>query len=259
MDHKRLPDSLKPRWSRDDLMETRLGLRAWYQDPTTGGEPAKTDPPPETPPATPPAEPPKEPGITGDDVDKDKLKEILADRNRKGKLAQEEKSRADAAEAELAKYKKAEEERLRKERSELENLQADLAKKDEETAAEKKARIEAEEKLAARDREIACTQAGIDPDLADVVQEKLKAAQSKDPDLDEKKWFEDQKEKHPKWFGEAPPPVSTSSGPPRQGAKNNDAAITELLKKRESLQKAGSLTREEAAKIDTQIEVLRLG
>ena len=211
-----LLDGHPPRWSRDDLMEHKLGLRAYYQDPVP--------PPPDPPPPDPPPPDPPDPELLDlpDDESKAKLKEILADRRRKNHKLIEETAKREAAEAKIAKLleEKEAEKRAKMDAAELAKVERD------EALAKLAASTEA---LARTERLRVIAQAGVDPQYEGYIESQLSSALGGDENLDVAKWLAEQKEKRPLFFGDAPA-LSTSGGPQRT-ATNAADVIREELKK----------------------------
>lgn len=256
----RLHDSYKPRWSRDDLMETRLGLRAWYQDPTATGDPK----PPEGGDDAGKTGDPKPPEddldkIDLDKVDPERLAKIIEDRNRKGRKALEAEKELQRIQAELKKYQDADEERRKA------SLSAEEKAKEE--AAKEKAEKEALRKeLEAERIRTQVVRAGVDAELLDVVTDKLVAEKAGNPDLDVSARLKELQEARKAWFtggdGNASAGdkvVDTAGGHKRIGGANNESKIAELEAKLKQGIETGTLSRAERAVLIGKIEVLRLG
>jgi len=259
-----LLDSYRPRWSRDDLMETRLGLRAWYNDPTggdggAGGDDGKGGAPDDA----------SGGGAANNDgadeldkidldkVDPEKLAKLIDDRNRKGRKALEAEKENKRLQAELKKYQDADEERRKQ------SLTA------EEAAREKAAEMERENARLQTELEnerirTQVIRAGADAELVDVITDKLVKEKAGKSDLDVGARLKELQETRKAWFsgnGNAPKEdkvIDTAGGHKRTGGANSESKIAELEAKLKSGIEQGTLSVGQKAALLGQIEMLRL-
>ncbi len=194
-------------------------------------------------------------GITGDKVDMDKLKEIIEDRNAKGKETVELKAKLAELTTQMEALKPladAESARQEADKSELEKVQGQLA--------DLTVKLEtAITNLAEQDRTIAVTEARVKPEYVETVATMLEKAKAVNKDLDVPKYFEGLKEKSPVLFGEAAPEpaVDTSGGPAAQG--DSDAATNAQIDALEKQLKEEKhlMTRQQRTELIGKIESLR--
>ena len=253
-DELRLRDSRNPGWSLADRMETFLGLRAHYQDPTPPKQ--KDDGGGDTPPA---GDPPPDTGDDlGDDldletIDKDKVKAIIADRrdkNRRLQKMQSERASMEQEKAELLKAKSELDELKRKEMNDAEKAQADLEKAQKELEAERAERArEYRLRLVAKAQVKSEYESFYEHELA-------KAMGSNGDKFNTDDWFKEEKEKRPAFFGDDPA-LPTATGPPRSGpstgadrARERLDVLSKLQNPREEDQTEMMLLRQELQRID---------
>ena len=219
-----LRDSTNPTTRRDRRWAALHGLLHHVHHHAGDGDPGETgaggDPGDDTNPGAGKTgnegDPPDTPELEGDHYDggtvnPDKHREVLADRNRKGKAYLDERAKRQAAETELEKF--------RKEKNERE--EAELSAKDK---AEKRAKdLEAERDKEKAGREKAerlhqVSKAKVADSYQGTVERMMAEAQEADSNLNVDEWLEAMQKDQPALFQEEADPPPAAGGTPKKGA-----------------------------------------